>query len=257
MAAGAPPPGARQGRRAGWRARIVTIRPTDAWSRAERDAARAILLEKSPWPIDGGEAIGRDPRKIPVEEFAQAGLEGNPLLRVIRAKCLDCCGGQESEVRKCVAIACPNWPYRMGANPFRAAREITEEQREQLVARMARARAASASQDASPANLTPIFQGSKSDGSSAGAGGPQSLRITISARTTRPQREPRRPACPVVGRGRDPGPDRAISRGQPRRRHWAHSSGPQGRRCAVPAQIAEPGGAGEGASAQALRRNDR
>lgn len=76
----------------------------------------------------------------------------------------------EAEVRKCVVVLCPNWPYRMGTNPLRAAREITEEQREQLVARMARARAASSSQGASPANLTPIFQGSKSDEPTAGAG---------------------------------------------------------------------------------------
>ena len=29
--------------------------------------------------------------------------------------------GQEAEVRKCVAVVCPNWAYRMGTNPFRAA----------------------------------------------------------------------------------------------------------------------------------------
>jgi hypothetical protein len=96
-----------------------------------RDAARAILLEPSPWAIDERELIDRDPRKIPVEEFTQARLEGNPLLKVIRAKCLDCCVQQEPEVRKCVAVICPNWPYRMGAHPFHK-RELTEEQRERL-----------------------------------------------------------------------------------------------------------------------------
>ena len=45
----------------------------DAWTRAEKDAARAILLEPSPYESDGGELIGRDPRKIPVEEFNRAG----------------------------------------------------------------------------------------------------------------------------------------------------------------------------------------
>jgi hypothetical protein len=131
----------------------VTIKPPDAWTRAEKAAAKTILLEKSPWPIDGGELIGRDPRKIPGEEFARAGLEGNPLLRVIRSKCVDCCGGQESEVRKCVLITCPNWPYRMGANPFRAARELTEEQREKSAAALALARAARASQPSQDASL--------------------------------------------------------------------------------------------------------
>jgi hypothetical protein len=139
----------------------MAIKATDEWTRVEKDAARAILLESS--PADEGELVGRDPRKIPAEDFAKAGLEGNPILKVIRAKCLDCACQQEAEVRKCVLFTCPNWPYRMGTNPLRAPRVITEEQREQLVARMARARAASTSQDASPANLTPIFQGAKSE----------------------------------------------------------------------------------------------
>ena len=72
----------------------MTIKPTDAWTRAEKDAARAILLEPSPYEADGGELIGRDPRKIPVEAFTRAGLEGHPLLQVIRAKCLDCCASR-------------------------------------------------------------------------------------------------------------------------------------------------------------------
>jgi len=38
-------------------------------------------------------------------------------LRAIRAKCLDCCGGLRSEVRKCVSVACVLWPLRMGVQP--------------------------------------------------------------------------------------------------------------------------------------------
>ena len=132
----------------------MTIRATDEWTRVEKDAARAILLESSPYESDGGELIGRDPRKIPAEDFAKAGLEGHPLLMVIRGRCLDCCAQQDSEVRKCTLITCPNWPYRMGANPFRAARELTEEQRKRSAANLARARAAKAGstpQDAPPA----------------------------------------------------------------------------------------------------------
>jgi hypothetical protein len=107
----------------------MKLRPTDEWTREQKDAAKAILLEKSPFEVDGGELIGRDPRKIEADEFDRAGLEGVPVLAVIRAKCLDCCVQQPDEVRKCVAVLCPNWPYRMGANPFRSV-NLSEEERE-------------------------------------------------------------------------------------------------------------------------------
>lgn len=32
----------------------------------------------------------------------------------IRAKCLDCCGGEVTEVRICHIKKCPLWPFRMG-----------------------------------------------------------------------------------------------------------------------------------------------
>ena len=34
--------------------------------------------------------------------------------KAIRLKCLDCCAGQAVEVRKCPAISCPLWRFRMG-----------------------------------------------------------------------------------------------------------------------------------------------
>lgn len=34
--------------------------------------------------------------------------------KAIRMKCIDCCGGQQGEVRKCPATNCPLWRYRMG-----------------------------------------------------------------------------------------------------------------------------------------------
>ena len=36
-------------------------------------------------------------------------------IKAIRARCLDCCGGQKAEVRLCPSQKCPLWPYRMGA----------------------------------------------------------------------------------------------------------------------------------------------
>jgi hypothetical protein len=98
---------------------VAKIRTADGWTQTLGAAAGAILLEKSPIEADGGESIGRDPRRISANEFHEAGIAGAPLLEVIRARCLDCCVEQAGEVRKCVSIACPSWPYRMNANPFR------------------------------------------------------------------------------------------------------------------------------------------
>jgi hypothetical protein len=40
--------------------------------------------------------------------------------KAIRLKCLDCCAYQQAEVRKCPAVNCPLWRFRMG-------REIKDE----------------------------------------------------------------------------------------------------------------------------------
>ena len=34
--------------------------------------------------------------------------------KAIRAKCLDCCGGQRNEVKLCPVTNCPLWIYRLG-----------------------------------------------------------------------------------------------------------------------------------------------
>jgi hypothetical protein len=41
---------------------MAKIKPRGAWTREQRDNARAIMLEPSPYESDGGELIGRDPR---------------------------------------------------------------------------------------------------------------------------------------------------------------------------------------------------
>ena len=47
-----------------------------------------------------GETEGKHPRDADVDVM-RAIHEPGPLLRVIRAKCIDCSGGSESEARKC------------------------------------------------------------------------------------------------------------------------------------------------------------
>ena len=47
-------------------------------------------------------------------------------IKAIRAKCLDCCGGQPKEVRLCSIEKCPLYQYRMGHRP-KAEKTPTEE----------------------------------------------------------------------------------------------------------------------------------
>jgi hypothetical protein len=82
-------------------------------------------LQQSPHEADGGKKVGLDPASVGLDKLRALGHPESPI-RAIRAKCLDCCGGSTAEVRKCVAIGCPNWPLRMGRNPFhgRAGRRV-------------------------------------------------------------------------------------------------------------------------------------
>ena len=41
-------------------------------------------------------------------------MERTTRAKAIRLKCIDCCAGQQSEVRKCELTKCPLWRYRMG-----------------------------------------------------------------------------------------------------------------------------------------------
>jgi hypothetical protein len=84
--------------------------------------SNTILLQRSPNVEDQGELIGRDPRKIPLADWMAAGIELSGVMQAIRAKCLDCVGYQPGEVRKCVAVTCPLWPFRMGTDVFHGKR---------------------------------------------------------------------------------------------------------------------------------------
>ena len=78
---------------------------------------RDRYLEPSPHLADGGEKVGKLPRSVGTDDLAALGHPKSPI-KAIRAKCVDCCAGDMSEVRKCVATGCPLWPFRMGRNPF-------------------------------------------------------------------------------------------------------------------------------------------
>jgi hypothetical protein len=67
-------------------------------------------------------------------ELQAMGFEPTPVLRAIRAKCLDCSGGMLSEVRDCLVRTCALYPFRMGTNPWRV--PVSEEQRASMAARL-------------------------------------------------------------------------------------------------------------------------
>jgi hypothetical protein len=96
------------------------------------------LLEAS--EADGGHLVGRDPRQVSSEILSLYHRAQNPL-KALRARCLDCCCGNASEVRKCTAVECPSWPFRMGTNPFRQKRVLTPEQKLAMAERLANGRA--------------------------------------------------------------------------------------------------------------------
>lgn len=60
----------------------------------------------------------------------------NPV-KAIRAKCLDCCAGEKTEVKLCPSADCPLYPFRFGKNPYRAARTMSDEQKAAAAARLA------------------------------------------------------------------------------------------------------------------------
>ena len=105
------------------------------------ETALSDLRQPSPFPGDGGELIGKHPDEVPLPILSRYHGEKNPL-KALRARCLDCCCGSASEVRKCTAVACPSWPFRMGVNPFREKRVLTVEQGQSMAARLAKAREA-------------------------------------------------------------------------------------------------------------------
>jgi hypothetical protein len=99
---------------------------------------REQLLEISQYQADEGELVGKHPGEVPSDFLFLKFSAQNPL-GAIREKCVDCCCGNAAEVRKCVAVDCALWPYRMGTNPFRKRRELSPEQKRQLTQRLAKA----------------------------------------------------------------------------------------------------------------------
>lgn len=63
----------------------------------------------------------------------------NPV-KAIRAFCLECMGNSSEEIKKCTVDKCALYPFRLGKNPYRTQRVMTEEQRQVLADRFAKIR---------------------------------------------------------------------------------------------------------------------
>ena len=61
-------------------------------------------------------------------------------VKAIRAKCIECSGGNRSEADRCQIKDCPLYAYRRGKNPNRKPRVMTEEQRERMRENLEKAR---------------------------------------------------------------------------------------------------------------------
>lgn len=101
---------------------------------ADRSARRRAGLE-----LKEGDEVGRDPRTMSQDELREVGHVPMSPLEALRQRCLDCCAGSPGEVRLCVSVECPAWPFRMGKNPWRAPpSEARKEAGRALAARRAR-----------------------------------------------------------------------------------------------------------------------
>ncbi|MCW5605995.1 MAG: hypothetical protein KIT18_15750 [Burkholderiales bacterium] len=75
-----------------------------------------------------GETMGRDPRRMTQDELRALGHQAMSPLAALRLRCIDCCAGSPTEVRRCVSTSCPAWPFRMGKSPWRS--PVSEARRE-------------------------------------------------------------------------------------------------------------------------------
>lgn len=78
-----------------------------------------LYLELSSQKGERGNLIGINPLKINKIAIPALGHPPSPI-KAIRAKCIECAEGSESEARKCNATGCPLWPLRMGRNVYHA-----------------------------------------------------------------------------------------------------------------------------------------
>lgn len=82
-----------------------------------------------------------DPRDLGPEDMAARGFKRISRGDAIRRYCVETCMcGQPKEVLLCANGACPLWCFRMGNDPFRDPRTLTDEQKAEAAERLRIAR---------------------------------------------------------------------------------------------------------------------
>jgi len=61
-------------------------------------------------------------------------------IKAIRQYCLSCSNGSPKEVRFCVIPECPLYPYRLGKNPNRKKRTLSQKEKDEIRERLSKAR---------------------------------------------------------------------------------------------------------------------
>jgi hypothetical protein len=61
-------------------------------------------------------------------------------IKAIRRHCLSCSGDSPKEVRLCVIPECPLYPFRLGKNPNRKSRILSQKQKDEIRDRLTKAR---------------------------------------------------------------------------------------------------------------------
>lgn len=71
------------------------------------------------------------------EEYTLRFHQKKSPLQAIKLHCWDCCGGSSDEVKKCTCKdTCVLWSFRLGKNPFKQKRVLSEEEKNTLIKRL-------------------------------------------------------------------------------------------------------------------------
>ena len=129
----------RLGTLASFEIRVSEGASADAVNPSDGKGLDAHAFRKIGLELRDGHDVGRDPCRMTADELAALGHTRMSPLRALRLRCIDCSGDSAAEVRLCTAVTCPAWPFRMGANPWRApASEPRRENGRRIAARMPR-----------------------------------------------------------------------------------------------------------------------